>query len=388
MKRRIKKYIRMLSKKTVLLFKNLTPHYRRIIYAALIIIGASLIFLSFVLPQDWANASCGVGTGIFTSTLVTIFINWENEDREKRRIQQDKRFLMKNMLEYCLDVYEDVVYRINEYITLSELECPNQYKFYRDFTRFNEFAQYLDSIDLNSLTLKENKRLCTLLNLRSYRLDQLIAELRHLPKQEFFLRGLLSEKEYTTLINQHANDQYLAYAERIHEFWNDEILDLQRCIRFLRMTLYITARTISVFDFAVTEAEVREKDIKERIDQLYFDEIFTQSDAYIEEQINRGQAEMEYYAEHPEILEELEHQYNECEIATEEDRYLEDLANCIIAFSEYSIDDILAKLDKNSPKVRAFFLQDSIRQALLKKRKLRKVVAVKYGKNYLKDLGR
>ena len=121
---------------------------------------------------------------------------------------------------------------------------------------------------------------------------------------------------------------------------------------------------------------------------MYFDEIYTQSDAYIEEQINRGQAEMEYYAEHPEILEELERQYNERESATEEDRYLEDLENCIIAFSEYSIDEILAKLDKNSSKVRSFFLQDSIRHALLKKRKLRKAVAVKYGKNYLRDLGR
>lgn len=388
MKRRIKKYIRMLSKKMALFFKNLAPHYRCIIYAALLITGVGVISLSFVSSTNWANAFCGVGTGIFTSTLVTILINLENEAREKRRIQQDKRFLMKNMLEYCLDVYEDVVYRINEYITLSELNCPNQYKFFRDFTHFNEFAQYLDNIDLSRLTDEENKRLCTLLNLRSYRLDQLITELRHLPKQEFFLRGLLSEKEYNTLINQHANDQYLAYAERIHEFWNDEILDLQRCIHFLRMTLYITARTISVFDFAVKEAETKEKEIKERIDRLYFDEIYTQSDAYIEEQINRGQAEMEYYAEHPEILEELERQYNERESATEEDRYLEDLENCIIAFSEYSIDEILAKLDKNSSKVRSFFLQDSIRHALLKKRKLRKAVAVKYGKNYLRDLGR
>ena len=95
-----------------------------------------------------------------------------------------------------------------------------------------------------------------------------------------------------------------------------------------------------------------------------------------------------YYAEHPELLEELERQYNERGSATEEDRYLEDLENCIIAFSEYSIDEILAKLDKNSSKVRSFFLQDSIRHALLKKRKLRKAVAVKYGKNYLRDLGR
>lgn len=232
----------------------------------------------------------------------------------------------------------------------------------------------------------EIKKLSKVFNFNNYRIDHLISELKHLPRQEYFLRGVLSQKEYSMLVNQHVNDQYLAYAERIDEFWDDEIIDINRCIQFLRMTLYITSKTISVFDFAAKKAQYKEEFIKERIAQLYFDEVYSQSDEYIESQIRKGQEEMEYYAEHPEIVEELNRRYEEWENATEEDRDLDNLSNCIIGFSEYSMADILKKLDKDSKKVQAFFNQESIKEALRKDRKHRKIIATQYGKHYLRDI--
>lgn len=367
--------------------KFFVEHCKLIIYALIFVVGVSCIASSFCTQGNWSNVLCGIGTGIFTSLFVTVIVNAENDAREKRKLEREKHFLLNSIIETSLDVYEDVIYRINEFISLSDLRMQGKYKLYQDFKPFNEFADYLKTLNLDTLSDEEKKRLDKLFNFRNYRIDHLISEIKHLPKQEYFLRGLLSQKEYDTLVSQHANDSYLSYAEHIEDFWEDGVLDLPKCIQFLRMTVYITSRTISSFDYAVNKAKNKEIAIEEDIAQLYFDEVYSKSEEYIQSQIEKGEKELEYYASHPEEAEALEQQYEEYSNRTEEDCLLEELANCFFGFEQYDITHLLKKLDKESDKVQQFFKQEQACKVLKKNRKLRRAISKCYGKSFLKGIG-
>ena len=355
------------------------------IYLALFLLGLLMMSLAFWLPIEWNNAinvCCGIGTGIFTSVLVTVIINAENAAREKRKLQKEKEFLFNDIILSSLDVYQDVIYRINEYITLSQLNMKGIYALYSDFKPFNAFADHLKTIEITKLSADEKKRIDRLFNFRNYRIDWLISNIKHLPRQEYYLKGLLTEEEYHSLVSDSANDSYMSYAEHIHEFWDDEVLDLPKCIQFLRMTIYITSRTISTFDYASKKAKTIDADMQKQMDELYYFEVYTKSEEYVMAQVEAEMDRWNYYAEHPEELEALEAQYNR----TEEDFALDELGGCICGFSEHDAAELLDKLDKNSEKVKAFFNQNYVRKMLKKKRKIRSIIKAKYGKKYLKDI--
>ena len=121
------------------------------------------------------------------------------------------------------------------------------------------------------------------------------------------------------------------------------------------MTIYICSKTISCFLYSRKKAEEKEKLIQGRIAQLYYDEVYSKSDEYIEKQT--GRAEAEYFAEHPEEWERLERQFEESINETSEDRVLKDLYCCICGFSAYGIEELLAKLDTKSKRAIAFWIR-------------------------------
>lgn len=295
----------------------------------------------------WSPVLNGIGTGLITSLVVSIIINKSNDAREKREKEIQKRYLLNGIIESSLDVYEDVLYRINAYITIMQVDIKPIYELYNDFKPFKDFANYIKTISIGDLSEKESKQLKKLFNFRNYRIDYLIAELNHLPKQEYFLQGILSKEECSKLLSNAANDAYMNYAKHIDEFWeNDEIYSIEKCIQFLHMTIYICSNTISSFDFAKIRAQEKEKDLEKLIEQLYYEEVYCNSDECIEEQIERSNSEAEYYANHPE---ELQKQYEEWESETEEERKIKDLYDCIYGWSFGDIDELLSNIDVNSP---------------------------------------
>lgn len=356
-----------------------------VIYVLLFLLGLVMISLSFWLPESWNNAinvSCGLGTGIFTSLLVTVIINAESAAREKRRLQKEKDFLFNDIILTSLDIYEDVIYRINEYITLSQLNLKGVYALYSEFSSFNAFADYLKTVDIKTHSEDEKKRLDRLFNFGNYRIDGLISHLKHLPRQDYYLRGLLTEEEYRNLVSDSANDSYMSFAKHINEFWNDEVIDLSKCIQFLRMTIWITSKTIFTFDYAIQKAKAIDSNIQDQMGELYHFEIYTKSEEYVMAEVEAQIDRWNYYAEHPEELADFESEFD----LTEEDWTLRELVNCICGFSAQNIAELLDKLDKNSEKVKEFFNQKNIQKALNKNRKIRSTIKAKYGKNYLKEI--
>ena len=110
---------------------------------------------------------------------------------------------------------------------------------------------------------------------------------------------------------------------------------------------------------------------------------YSQSDEYIEKQIEEARARDDYYAAHPEEYEEIERQFDEWQNETPEDRIHKDLYYAICGFSAYSLDDLLDKLDSNSEKSLLFLTRDDIQRSLKKSWKKRKAIKRKFGNDYL-----
>lgn len=355
---------------------------RMLLYSLIFICAVGLILLSFFVTNNWVNVCSGVGTGLLTSLVVSVIINAENGAREKRKRDEEKHFVLNDIIEISLDVYEDVIYRINEFITMTSIYEKPIYELYEKFSIYNEFEAKLKAFDISAATADEKERLHNLFNFENYRIDHLVAELKRLPKSEYYLRGILTQEECNNLISNYANDTYLAYAALIQSFDEDSTKSKEDCIQFLRMTVYICSKTISCFTYSKNKARSQESTIQEKVSQLYYDEIYSRSDEYIEEQIQRAEAEEEYYAAHPEELERREREWEESLNETAEDRILKDLYYCICGYSAYGIDELLAKLDAESPKAIAFLKTEEIQKSLKKKRKLNRAVMSKFGKDY------
>lgn len=345
--------------------------------------GIALIVLSFFIKDNWINVSSGVGTGLLTSLIVSVAINYENDKRQERKLLEDKKLVLSDIIAGSIDIYGDVVYRINEYVMFNNTPLKSFYGLYDDFSPYNEFEDYLKKLDIDKLSPSERKHLETLFNIGDYSIDYLVAELKRLPKHEYYLKGLLTKDEFNGLTSNFADDTYMDYAEHINDFWNNGITNYEKCVRFLRMTLYICSKIISSIQHCRADVIEKEKNIKDNLNQRYFEEIYSQSDEYIEKQIEEAQARDEYYATHPEEYEEAERQFEECQNETPEDRILKNLYYSICGISAYSIDDLIGKLDSNSEKSLSFLTRDDIQRSLKKSWKKRKAIKRKFGNDYL-----
>lgn len=384
MMKKAKKYKQKIKRRVDNIKKFLKCRARQILYLLVLIVGICLITFSFRTEGNLASVLSGVGTGLLTSLVVSVIINAENDSREKRKRNEDKHFVLKDIVDSSIDVYEDTIYRVNEFIIFSKVTVTPIYKLYDDFHDYNDFEKEIKQIDYDTATEETKIQLKTLFNFDNYRIDYLVAELKRLSKQEYYLKGLLNKDEYKKLTSNFANDIYLEYAEQLSEFWDNEIKDINKCIYFLRMTLYITSKVIDSLSYSRKIAIVKEAVIQERLSERYYEEVYCCSEEYFQKEIERAEAEQEYYADHPEELEELQRQAEEAYNETPEDRVIKDLYYCICGFSCHTIGELLDKLEPDSKKAIAFLCRKDIQKSLNKKWKLRKAVKVKFGNDYKK----
>lgn len=364
--------------------KFLILHSRYVLYFLLLIVGIYLIASSFSAKDNWINILSGVGTGLLTSLVVSAMINAENDAREKRRLNKDRHFILNDIVDNSLDVYEDIIYKINEFIIFSGVSVTPVYEIYDNFSDYNVFEKAIKQIDYNSSPQELINQLNTLLNFGNYKINFFIGALKRLSKQDYYLKGLLSQDEYRRLTSDNINNEYLEYSTHISDFWDNGITDIEKCIKFLGMTLYVSSKVISALDYCKKTAVKKETSVKKQLSQRSYEEIYCFSEEYFEKEAERDKDMAEYYAAHPEECEELQRQEEEFQNETPEDKILKDLYYCICGFSIYRIEDLLYQLDTDSKTAIAFFCTEKIQKSLRKKRNLNKAVKVKFGKDYLK----
>ena len=369
--------------------KKSDKSFQRKVYSVIIISGIILLIASLIMNgdslEDYANLMLGLGTGAISSLLVTILINVAADRRAAEERAIDRKIILNDIIYATKDAYCDIIYRLNEYIIFSKSDDKTMYKLYDDSKPFISFFDYLKNIDYSNLSADEQKELNKLLNLGSYRIDRLVSELKHIPKQSYYLERLLTSEELNGLSSNLFIDKYSEYASHIKEFWDYEIIDYQKCLTMFKLTLSCCCQIISTLEECRKRVEIEENAISDEIAEIYFREVYSQSEEYIEQEIEKAIAQQEYYDEHPELLEELEAQYEEWENETPTDRTIKEIECFFFGFCAYSFEDLLKKADKTDPKLLAFFKRKDIHKQI-KKRKYRKSIIDICGQDFYDSL--
>ena len=75
-------------------------NWQYIAIVAIIIIGVCVLIASyFICNNDAKNIAVGIGTGIVTSALVTMYLELINSRIEKRKVERYKRMLLNPLAE-------------------------------------------------------------------------------------------------------------------------------------------------------------------------------------------------------------------------------------------------------------------------------------------------
>ena len=287
-------------KKTV---EKLNWHY--IALAVIILFGIGLLFASYrIIDSDMKNIAVGLGTGIVTSALVTLYIEIINAKIERKKMIRYKKLLLNPLYNAIKSLYVQVSLCINEYRVREEkgniLLLPME-----DTKELSDFLNEMKKIDVESIEdKKQRKRAEEFSSVSLIYFREVVSQYEGLPFESMILDNIISQKEYDqlkhfTLLNECKKYLGLLNDKTLPE--NDKYctrVQLMHC-----MMLFIN-RLVKIFDFLALKIETENSWIKKYLDDIYYNEIYVFSDAYVERCAVRAEEEAEYYAEHPELLED------------------------------------------------------------------------------------
>ena len=149
------------------------------------------------------------------------------------------------MIVYASDLYSHLIYNLNEFSLFSGKYDGQLYGLYDNFDKYNDFENVLKEIEYDTADEKLKGQLNKLFDFPKYKIMLLFSEIQYSTKRELYLQGIISQTEYNGLINNYSRDTYLKTVCGMDEFWDDKIIDYHKCIRFLRMNLYVCSNIIS-----------------------------------------------------------------------------------------------------------------------------------------------
>ena len=144
-------------------------------------------------------------------------------------------------------------------------------------------------------------------------------------------------------------------------------------VQLLHCMMLFINRLMKIFDFIALKIQTENRWIKEHLDDIYYHEIYVFSEEYIAQWEERAEAEAEYYAEHPELLEEVEE--------SEEDQLHRKINIAIWAGDVETIKECFPQIDKNNKQIQSE-LTWSVAKDVMKDKELRELYFQKYGIKY------
>ena len=276
------------------------------------------------------------------------------------------------MAEAVDKLYVHIALNINEYRVREEL--GNSFLLpMNDTKEVSDFFSNMQEIDFGSIDSKGKEKYGTLVGISLTYFTEIVTQYERLPFESLIIENIITQDEYDqlkhfTLVNE---------CKRCINILNSTNLEEQEeykiTIRLIYVTFMFINRLIRIFDFMSTKIERENKWIKSHLDDIYFNEIYLFSDEYIQQCEERAEAEAEYYAEHPELIEEQEE--------SEEDRLHTKINEAIWAGDVETIKECFPKIDKDNKQIQSE-LTWSIAKDVMKDKELRKLYYQKYGIKY------
>ena len=358
-----------------------------IIYTFLTIIGISCIIIATSLDGYCVGIFSGLGTGVISSLIVSLIISNTTTQRIIKEKNAAKKFIFSKMLLYATHVYSILIYKINEFCLFSGRYSGRIYELYDDFKKYYDFEKTLKTINYDESDPKLKEQLNNLFDFPKYDILMLASEIKHFPKQELYIQGIINQDDYKSFVDEYARDEYLKNVNDMNDFKSENIVDYGMCIKFMTRNIWLCSKIIKLVGNART-IHFKEENIKDALNEKYFNEVEIDSDRYIEWEIQQAEIINEYYNEHPELIEEAQAAWEAEENETPTEKNLSALSYHIFEmyWGSPSIEEILNNLNPEDKVVRHFFDSNNVKMELKKKRKIRKIINKVYGKKYLTDL--
>lgn len=287
-------------------------------------------------------------------------------------MERYKRMLLNPLAETVDKLYVHIALNVNEYRVREELG-----NFFllpmNDTKEVSDFFSKMKEIDFNSIDSKDRKKYDTLVGISITYFTEIVTQYERLPFESLIIENIITQDEYDqlkhfTMVNECKRCINILNSTNLVEQEEYKIT-----IRLIYVMFMFINRLIRIFDFMSTKIERENKWIKSHLHDIYFNEIYAFSDEYIQQCVERAEAEAEYYAEHPELIEEQEE--------SEEDRLHRKISNAIWAGDVETIKECFPKIDKDNKEIQSE-LTWRIAKDVMKDKELRKLYYQKYGIKY------
>lgn len=370
--RNIKRFIASMKQRMNEVIEKLKWYYIALI--VIIMCGIGLLVVSYwIADSDLKNIAVGLGTGIVTSALVTLYIDIINTTIENQKLAKYKIMLLYPLYNAVKMLYVQAVLRINEYRVREEK--GNSFFFPMKNTKeFSDFLNEMKEIDIESVDdEKKKKRLDEFSSVSMVYFREVISQYEGLPFESLILDNIITQEEYNKL----KKFELLNESKKCLGLLNDKTISekerYRTSVQLLHCMMLFINRLMEIFDFVALKIETENRWIKEHLDAIYYNEIYVFSDEYIEQYLERAEAEAEYYAEHPELLEGVEE--------SEEDQLHRKINTAIWSRDAETIKKCFPQIDKNNKQIQSE-LTWSVAKDVMKDKELRELYYQKYGIKY------
>ena len=130
-------------------------------YVAIIAIifgGAVVVYTScWINDSDRRNIAVGIGTGIITSALVTLYLEIINAQIERKKLQKYKKMIFSPLCDSVRKLYIHIILNIDEYRVREEKKTLFFIPM-KETKEISDFFKKMQEIDIESITEEKEKR--------------------------------------------------------------------------------------------------------------------------------------------------------------------------------------------------------------------------------------
>ena len=172
-------------------------------YVAIIAIifgGAVVVYTScWINDSDRRNIAVGIGTGIITSALVTLYLEIINAQIERKKLQKYKKMIFSPLCDSVRKLYIHIILNIDEYRVREEKKTLFFIPM-KETKEISDFFKKMQEIDIESITEeKEKRKLEEFSTISLVYFKEIISQYEGLPFESLLLDNIITQEEYDNL---------------------------------------------------------------------------------------------------------------------------------------------------------------------------------------------
>jgi len=340
---------------------------------SLTIIGLVLIIISyFISDKETESIILSIGTGIFTSSLVSLFIDISN----KHIIDSNNKIYFDIIFEPLFmstkNLYLNFIYKINEYRLKQNYKSEYLLLPTKNMQEFvNFFIEIEKQIDNTENIQKED--LSNLFNTNFFYYNSFFTCINSIAFENLYMNQIIDKELYNvfTYISSYANtcENDLLKIEFL-KLTNQE--EFKTKLKIMKLTLIILSKLINNFDTFEKEIYSINITVKNYCDELS-NHYYEKSEDYIKNEISRNNDLAEFYEQNTDKIPMIEKDISS---------HLSEINDIIWKFDTDKILKLFDHIDSKDKDVKDLFDFPEVYLILKDDKKFKQAYKKKYGMDY------